>query len=78
MFLLNMSQRFAAQGGSASEFNLRLSRDEIGSYLGLTVGTISRIVVKFDDTALIAARGSKFIRILDQAALERLIGHTRR
>jgi CRP/FNR family transcriptional regulator len=78
MFLLDMSQRFAAQGGSASAFNLRLSRDEIGSYLGLTVGTISRIVIKFDDAGLIAARGNKFVRILDHAGLERLIGHTRR
>jgi len=34
-FLLNLSQRFKARGYSPAEFNLRMSRDEIGSYLGL-------------------------------------------
>jgi CRP/FNR family transcriptional regulator len=33
-FLLNLSQRFKARGYSPAEFNLRMSRDEIGSYLG--------------------------------------------
>jgi CRP-like cAMP-binding protein len=33
MFLLNLSQRLAARGYSPSEFNLRMTRDDIGSYL---------------------------------------------
>jgi hypothetical protein len=33
-FLLNMSQRFTARGFSPSEFHLRMTREEIGSYLG--------------------------------------------
>jgi CRP/FNR family transcriptional regulator len=37
-FLLNLSQRFAARGYSASEFNLRMTREEIGSYLGAQAG----------------------------------------
>ncbi|HVC11356.1 MAG TPA: cyclic nucleotide-binding domain-containing protein, partial [Burkholderiales bacterium] len=37
MFLLNLSMRFAARGYSPVEFNLRMSRDDIGSYLGLTL-----------------------------------------
>jgi CRP/FNR family transcriptional regulator len=73
MFLLDLSQRFAAQGRSASAFNLRLTRDDIGSYLGLTVGTISRMFTKFDEAGLIAVRG-KSVRILDKAGLERVGG----
>ena len=34
-FLLNMSQRFMARGYSPQEFHLRMTREEIGSYLGL-------------------------------------------
>ena len=41
-FLLDMSQRFGAHGFSPHEFNLRMSRADIGSYLGLTLETVSR------------------------------------
>jgi CRP/FNR family transcriptional regulator, anaerobic regulatory protein len=73
MFLLNLSQRFAASGGSASAFNLRMTREEIGSYLGLKLETVSRTLSKFQDEGLITVQ-QKFIRILDAAALERVLG----
>jgi CRP/FNR family transcriptional regulator, anaerobic regulatory protein len=41
-FLLNLSQRYAARGYSATEFILRMTRADIGSYLGLTIETVSR------------------------------------
>lgn len=41
-FLLDLSQRFSAHGYSAREFNLRMSRIEIASFLGLSHETISR------------------------------------
>ena len=34
-FLLNLSRRFVRRGYSPSEFHLRMTREEIGSYLGL-------------------------------------------
>jgi len=77
MFLLNLSKRFAAHGCSASEFNLRLTREEIGSYLGLTLATVSRIFSKFHERGLIAVR-QKFVRVLDRASLERVIGRATR
>lgn len=77
MFLLDLSRRFAAQGGSASEFKLRPTRDDIGSYLGLTSGTISRTFTKFDEAGLIAVR-RRSVRILDQVGLERMGGQTLR
>ena len=41
-FLLNLSQRFTARGFSHAEFYLRMTREEIGSYLGLKLETVSR------------------------------------
>ncbi|HEX5803337.1 MAG TPA: cyclic nucleotide-binding domain-containing protein, partial [Azospira sp.] len=41
-FLLNLSQRFTARGYSPAEFYLRMTREEIGSYLGLKLETVSR------------------------------------
>lgn len=42
LFLLNLSMRFAARGYSPLEFNLRMTRNEIGSHLGLKLETVSR------------------------------------
>ena len=46
-FLLNLSQRMKARGYSASEFHLRMSRAEIGSYLGMKLETVSRTFSAF-------------------------------
>ena len=46
-FLLNLSQRFTARGYSAAEFHLRMTREEIGSYLGLKLETVSRAFSAF-------------------------------
>jgi CRP/FNR family transcriptional regulator len=67
-FLLNMSQRLAARGYSPSEFILRMTREEIGSYLGLKLETISRMLSRFQKQALVRVEG-KQIRLLD---IERL------
>jgi len=47
VFLMNLSSRYAARGYSKSNFQLRMSREEIGNYLGLTVESISRLLNKF-------------------------------
>ena len=73
MFLLNLSQRFAARGHSASEFNLRMTREEIGSYLGLKLETVSRTFSRFQDEKLIGVQ-QKFIRIQNSAGLARVMG----
>jgi len=69
-FLLNLSQRFAARGYSPTRFNLRMTREEIGSYLGLKLETISRAFSRFQEDGLIAVQ-NKYIEIKD---LERLRG----
>ncbi len=72
-FLLNLSQRFTARGYSASEFHLRMTREEIGSYLGLKLETVSRIFSKFQEQGLIAVQ-QKHIRIENLNGLRRMLG----
>jgi len=69
-FLLNLSQRFTARGYSASEFNLRMTREEIGSYLGLKLETVSRAFSKFQEDGVISVH-QKHICILDVGGLKR-------
>jgi CRP/FNR family transcriptional regulator len=73
-FLLNMSQRFTARGFSAAEFHLRMTREEIGSYLGLKLETVSRAFSKFQDEGLISVQ-QKHIRIIEISGLKKLIHH---
>jgi CRP/FNR family transcriptional regulator len=72
-FLLNLSQRFAARGYAAAEFLLRMTREEIGSYLGLKLETVSRIFSKLQLAGLIAIE-KKSVRLLDVAALKAVLG----
>ena len=71
-FLLNLSQRFLARGYSHTEFHLRMTRDEIGSYLGLSLETVSRLFSRFHDENLISVQ-QKHVRILDIGALKGLM-----
>jgi CRP/FNR family transcriptional regulator len=73
-FLLNMSQRFMARGYSSAEFHLRMTREEIGSYLGLKLETVSRAFSKFQDDGLIGVQ-QRHIRILDVPGLKALLSH---
>jgi CRP/FNR family transcriptional regulator len=74
-FLLNLSQRFTVRGLSASEFYLRMTREEIGSYLGLKLETVSRAFSKFQDDGLVNVQ-QKHIRIVDIDGLRALVGQT--
>lgn len=72
-FLLNLSQRLSTRGYSPNEFNLRMTREEIGSYLGLKLETVSRVFSRFQEEGLIAVQ-QKNIRMVDAAGLRKLIG----
>jgi len=52
-FLLALSDKFAIRGYSASQFRLRMTREEIGSYLGLKLETVSRVLSRFQENGLI-------------------------
>src|SRR5690606_8899478 len=72
-FLLNLSQRYAALGYSSTEFVLRMSREEIGNYLGLTLETASRLFSRFAREGLIHIN-QREVRLLDMQALRALSG----
>ncbi len=67
-FLLNLSQRFLARGFASSDFHLRMTREEIASYLGVKMETVSRLFSRFRDAGFIAVQ-QKHICILDIAGL---------
>jgi CRP/FNR family transcriptional regulator len=71
-FLLNLSRRFVRRGYSASDFHLRMTREELGSYLGLKLETVSRLFSQFQADALIDVQ-QKHVRILDIAGLEQVL-----
>ena len=71
-FLLNLSGRFLRRGYSASEFRLRMTREEMGSFLGLKLETVSRLFSQFHDAGLIEVE-HRHVRIRDVKGLERLL-----
>jgi CRP/FNR family transcriptional regulator len=73
VFLLNLSKRFIRRGWSASDFHLRMTREELGSYLGLKLETVSRLFSKFQVDGLLEVN-QKHVRIADIAGLERMLG----
>lgn len=74
-FLLNLVQRLHARGFSQSELILRMTREEIGSYLGLKLETVSRTFSKFVDDGIVEVK-QRHVRILDTEALNRLVNHS--
>jgi len=53
-FLVSLSEHFAEMGYSSKLFNLRMTRHEIVSYLGLTLETVSRTLSAFNEIGLIS------------------------
>ena len=72
-FLINLSKRFVRRGYSSSDFHLRMTREEIGSYLGLKLETVSRAFSGFQDRGLTEVR-QKHVRILDFPGLKAVLG----
>ena len=73
-FLIDLSERYRARGYSSSEFVLRMTREEIGSYLGLKLETVSRLFSRFQREALLQVQG-RLVKLLDLIALRELLGH---
>ncbi len=72
-FLLNFSDRLAARGYSPSEYHLRMSREEIGSYLGIQLETVSRLFSRFSESGLIQIK-QRHIKLIDMNGLLELTG----
>lgn len=67
-FLLDLSEKFGLLGYSRNLFNLRMTRQELGSYLGLTLETVSRTLSTLNSIGLITVDG-KSIELNDINAL---------
>ena len=71
-FLLNLVQRLHARGFSQSELVLRMTREEIGSYLGLKLETVSRTFSKFVEEGVVEVK-QRHVRILNPDALKLIV-----
>ena len=71
-FLLNLVQRLQARGFSSSELVLRMTREEIGSYLGLKLETVSRTFSKFAEEGIVEVK-QRHVRILSSDALRAIV-----
>jgi CRP/FNR family transcriptional regulator, anaerobic regulatory protein len=70
-FLLNLVQRLHARGFSQSELVLRMTREEIGSYLGMKLETVSRTFSKFSEDGIIEVK-QRYVRIIQPDALKKI------
>jgi CRP/FNR family transcriptional regulator len=73
MFLLNLADRYRRRGYSSTEYTLRMTREEIGSYLGLKLETVSRLFSRFQNEGLIQVQG-RSVKVLDAVGLKGIVG----
>ena len=71
-FLLNLVQRLHARGFSQSELVLRMTREEIGSFLGLKLETVSRTFSKFVEENIVEVK-QRHVRILNTELLRDIV-----
>jgi len=74
-FLINLSSRYAARGYSSTTFQLRMSREEIGNYLGLTIESISRLLSRLKKQGLLRV-ANREIELLDLTRMKALAAGT--
>jgi len=67
-FLLDLSRRLQTRAYSATQFVLRMTREEMGSFLGIKLETVSRSLSRFQKGGLIEVKG-RDVRIVDLVAL---------
>lgn len=76
-FLVNLAARHAIRGYSDTQFNLSMTRAEIGSYLGLAEETVSRALTRFHQDGLIILKGRE-VKLVQRDNLANMAGHVGR
>ena len=71
-FLLNLAHRMEARGFSPTAVTLRMTREEIASFLGLSIETISRTFSKFQSRGLLFVR-NRHVRLTDPLGLQHVL-----
>lgn len=74
-FLTNLSSRYSVRGYSSTSFQLRMTREEIGNYLGLTIESISRLLSKFKKQGWIKVNNRE-LELLDPVTLKAVAAGT--
>lgn len=72
-FIMNLSARYRRRGLSDKEFQLTMTRGDIGNYLGLAVETVSRLVTRLQSNDLILVQ-DRYLKITDMPKLSELAG----
>ncbi|MDO5102902.1 MAG: fumarate/nitrate reduction transcriptional regulator Fnr [Lautropia sp.] len=72
-FLLELSRRFLRRGFSPNQFILRMTREEIGNYLGLKLETVSRTLSRLQEQGIISVEQRK-LQIISHDRLRMLSG----
>jgi CRP/FNR family transcriptional regulator len=75
VFLVNLSARYAARGYSPTSFGLRMSREDIGNYLGLTIESVSRLLSRFKKQGWIEV-DKREVRLIDPVKLKAIAAGT--
>ena len=73
-FLMDMVQRLHTRGYSSHELVLRMTREEIGSFLGLKLETVSRMFSKFVEEGLIEVK-QRHVVIMKPDELLHIVNH---
>jgi CRP/FNR family transcriptional regulator len=73
-FLLSLSKRYQKLGYASTRFSLRMTREEIGSYLGLTLETVSRLFSRFQRDGLLISQ-QRDVELKDIDRLRERVGH---
>lgn len=76
-YLLILGERYASLGYSGTRFNLRMTRLDLGSFLGLTQETVSRALSGFSADEVIRVHNRE-LQILDAEQLHQIVAHSRR
>ncbi|MDM5177636.1 fumarate/nitrate reduction transcriptional regulator Fnr [Massilia sp. DJPM01] len=69
IFLLSLGARYAARGYSGTVFQMRMSREDIGNYLGLTIESVSRLLLRFKQKGWLRV-ALREVELLDRASME--------
>ncbi len=70
-FLLDLLERMKVRGFSETQMVLRMTREDIGNYLGLKLETVSRVLTKLSASGLISV-DHRHVRVLQREALAAL------
>lgn len=70
-FLLSLGRKYHQLGFSEKSYNLKMTRNDIGSYLGLTLETVSRALSEFNRIGIVTVL-QKSIRINDVESLKKI------